>query len=134
MCFLIRITGPKENNEVQPSSPDSVALKEMKMEEIFVEENITHDTWQISRNGKYFVVEFPVIGRAFAEKILDRLSYYNVGKTEDSNIIVKGAHDIPVKHFQKFVNSLKSRLTVAQSEFRLQEDTSALIPPSHLTP
>ncbi|EUB64100.1 hypothetical protein EGR_01228 [Echinococcus granulosus] len=131
MCFLIRITGPKETNEAQPSSPGSVALKEMKMEElihqIFVEENVTHDTWQISRNGKYFVVEFPVISRAFAEKILDRLSYYNVGKTEDSSIMVidpaalvckrskvKGAHDIPVKHFQKFVNSLKSRLTVAQ--------------------
>ncbi|CDS37649.1 protein of unknown function DUF389 [Echinococcus multilocularis] len=131
MCFLIRITGPKETNEAQPSSPGSVALKEMKMEElihqIFVEENVTHDTWQVSRNGKYFVVEFPVISRAFAEKILDRLSYYNVGKTEDSSIMVidpaalvckrskvKGAHDIPVKHFQKFVNSLKSRLTVAQ--------------------
>ena len=124
-----------------------------------------------------------MIGRAFAEKVLDRLSYYNVGKTEDSNImwaahlssiisfliitvnflyhvpppssssilgwsnrlqwsaddqsklnplvliLVLGCliisvvlfgyrgnerHDIPMKHFQKFVNSLKSRLTVAQ--------------------
>ncbi|VDO07330.1 unnamed protein product [Rodentolepis nana] len=74
-----------------------------------------------------FRVEFPVLSRGFAEKILDRLSYYNVGKTEDSNIMIidpaavvykrpkaNDPHDIPMKHFQKFVNSLKSRLTVAQ--------------------
>ncbi|KAM7542698.1 hypothetical protein Aperf_G00000017344 [Anoplocephala perfoliata] len=131
MSFLIRITGPLETDKDRPVSPGLATLEEMKMEElihqIFVEENITHDIWQTSRNGKYFVVEFPVLGRAFAEKILDRLSYYNVGKTEDSNIMIidpaavvckrpkaTGPHDIPLKHFQKFVNSLKSRLTVAQ--------------------
>uniref|UniRef100_A0A5K3FNX3 DUF389 domain-containing protein n=1 Tax=Mesocestoides corti TaxID=53468 RepID=A0A5K3FNX3_MESCO len=131
MSFLIRITGPRESHNAAPNPPGSAALEEMKMEElihqIFIEENILDDTWQISRNGKYFVVEFPVIGQTFAEKILDRLSYYNVGKTEDSNIMVidpavlvckrskaKETQEIPVKHFQKFVNSLKSRLTVAQ--------------------
>ncbi|VUZ44732.1 unnamed protein product [Hymenolepis diminuta] len=131
MAFLIRITGPRETDENRPVSPGSAALEEMKMEDlihqIFQEENITHDIWQTSRNEKYFVVEFPVLGRAFAEKVLDRLSYYNVGKTEDSNIMIidpaavvykrprsTGPQDIPMKHFQKFVNSLKSRLTVAQ--------------------
>nr|CDS32381.1 protein of unknown function DUF389 [Hymenolepis microstoma] len=134
MAFLIRITGPLETGENRPVSPGSAGLEEMKMEElirlIFQEENITHDIWQTSRDGKHFVVEFPVLSRAFAEKVLDRLSYYNVGKTEDSNIMVidpaavvykrpkqaltTDPHDIPMKHFQKFVNSLKSRLTVAQ--------------------
>lgn len=47
---------------------------------------LLQDTMQFS-DGKFLQVEFPVIGRAFAEKILDRLSYYNVGKTEDSNIM-----------------------------------------------
>ncbi|KAM3181551.1 hypothetical protein ACTXT7_014148 [Hymenolepis weldensis] len=84
-------------------------------------------TQSIDRDLNISDVEFPVLGRAFAEKVLDRLSYYNVGKTEDSNIMIidpaavvykrprsTGPHDIPMKHFQKFVNSLKSRLTVAQ--------------------
>ncbi|VDL64237.1 unnamed protein product [Hymenolepis diminuta] len=100
-----RQCGPRETDENRPVSPGSAALEEMKMED----------------------VEFPVLGRAFAEKVLDRLSYYNVGKTEDSNIMIidpaavvykrprsTGPQDIPMKHFQKFVNSLKSRLTVAQ--------------------
>lgn len=43
--------------------------------------------FKIHGNNVFIKVEFPVLGRAFAEKILDRLSYYNVGKTEDSNIM-----------------------------------------------
>ncbi|VDL94903.1 unnamed protein product [Schistocephalus solidus] len=58
-------------------------------------------------------VEFPALDQNFSERILDRLGYFNVGKTPDSSII-RGTSDIPVKHFQKFVSSLKSRLTVAQ--------------------
>nr|VZI39941.1 unnamed protein product [Spirometra erinaceieuropaei] len=113
---------------------NGVGLEESSMEDlihqIFVEENITQDTWNTSRNGKYFVVEFPVLSQDFSERILDRLAYFNVGKTSDSTIMIiepaaivhkkdkksgrRGTSAIPVKHFQKFVSSLKSRLTVAQ--------------------
>lgn len=73
--------------------------------QIFQEENITQDSWQTSRDGKHFIVscfiltfcvnntnfafkiEVPVTGQNLAERIVDRLSYYNVGKTEDSSIM-----------------------------------------------
>uniref|UniRef100_A0A0X3PJD2 Uncharacterized protein MJ0678 n=1 Tax=Schistocephalus solidus TaxID=70667 RepID=A0A0X3PJD2_SCHSO len=133
MAMLIRITGPKhkENKHIKPEN--NAGLEETSMEDlihqIFAEENITQDTWNTSRNGNFFVVEFPALDQNFSERILDRLGYFNVGKTPDSSIMIiepaavvhkkdkeprRGTSDIPVKHFQKFVSSLKSRLTVAQ--------------------
>ncbi|KAG5445775.1 hypothetical protein CSKR_113364 [Clonorchis sinensis] len=137
MACLIRVVGPvhrenppKDANGGQDSDTHLTSM-ELSMEEavqqILDEESIATDTWSTSRNGQFFKVEFSVIGEDKIESILDRLAFFNVGKTVDSSIMVieptaflrkrerppKTGHVSQVG-IQEFLRSLKSRLCVAQ--------------------
>ncbi|KER25608.1 hypothetical protein T265_14176, partial [Opisthorchis viverrini] len=96
--------------------------------------------WRVDNRIMYFIVgtwttlfdfllavEFSVVGEDKIESILDRLAFFNVGKTVDSSIMVieptaflrkrerppKTGHVSQVG-IQEFLRSLKSRLCVAQ--------------------
>ncbi|CAH8652006.1 unnamed protein product [Schistosoma margrebowiei] len=107
-------------------------LEEIPMEEsvrnILTEEQIYDDEWSISRNKLYFIVQFSVSDSNKMERILDRLAYFNIGKTLDSSIMVteptinvqkrnKGEKSgvISYSAIQNFIGTLKSRLCVAQN-------------------
>ncbi|CAL8100099.1 unnamed protein product [Calicophoron daubneyi] len=138
MACLIRVSGPVQPSDSKQISVNSLGMddlppapRELSMEravqQVLDEEEIVTDDWSTSRNGKFFRVEFSVVGEDKTERILDRLAFFNVGKTDDSSIMVieptayvyKREKDpktgtISQTGFQEFLRSLKSRLCVAQ--------------------
>ncbi|KAA0191069.1 hypothetical protein FBUS_02620 [Fasciolopsis buskii] len=139
MACLIRVSGPVHtslhkhttilgdtDSDGELSQPEELSMEEA-VNLVLHEETITTDTWAVSKNGKFFRVEFSVVGEEKMERILDRLAFYNVGKTEDSSIMVIEPTAFVYKRvkpqksgavsqvaFQDFLRSLKSRLCVAQ--------------------
>ncbi|CAH8650796.1 unnamed protein product [Schistosoma curassoni] len=135
MACLIRTVFPRKvddsNGLCSPNVDANMPLEEIPMEEsvrnILTEEQIYDDEWSISRNKLYFIVQFSVSDSNKMERILDRLAYFNIGKTLDSSIMVteptinvqkrnKGEKSgvISYSAIQNFIGTLKSRLCVAQ--------------------
>ncbi|CAH8868431.1 unnamed protein product [Trichobilharzia szidati] len=136
MACLIRTVFPKKGDNPTAGSQSSnvdndIPLEEIPMEEsvkqILTDEQIYDDQWSVSRNKSYFVVQFSVSDSNKMERILDRLAYFNIGKTNDSSIMVtepminvqkrnkEGKSGvISYSAIQNFIGTLKSRLCVAQ--------------------
>ncbi|TNN06302.1 hypothetical protein EWB00_008471, partial [Schistosoma japonicum] len=135
MACLIRTVFPRKvehSNGLCSSNVNSdTPLEEIPMEEsvrnILTEEQIYDDEWSVSRNKSYFIVQFSASDSNKMERILDRLAYFNIGKTLDSSIMVmepmihvqkrnKGEKSgvISYSAIQNFIGTLKSRLCVAQ--------------------
>ncbi|CAH8578468.1 unnamed protein product [Schistosoma turkestanicum] len=135
MACLIRTVFPRKvdngNGLYSPTVNANTPLEEIPMEEsvrnILTEEQIYDDEWSISRNRFYFIVQFSVSDSYKMERILDKLAYFNIGKTLDSSIMVteptinvqkrnKGEKSgvISYSAIQNFIGTLKSRLCVAQ--------------------
>ncbi|KAF5403641.1 hypothetical protein PHET_02765, partial [Paragonimus heterotremus] len=97
------------------------------VQQILDEEGIVTDTWSTTRNGSLFKVDFSVVSEDKLENVLDRLAFFNVGKTADSSIMVieptafickrertPKSGTVSQAAFQDFIRTLKSRLCVAQ--------------------
>ncbi|CAH8649840.1 unnamed protein product [Heterobilharzia americana] len=96
MACLIRTVFPKkvdDSNGLHANNVNAdIPLEEIPMEEsvrqILTDEQIYDDEWSVSRNNSYFIVQFSVSDSNKMERILDRLAYFNIGKTIDSSIMV----------------------------------------------
>ncbi|KAA3682476.1 uncharacterized protein DEA37_0007225 [Paragonimus westermani] len=138
MACMIRVVGPVQKSHAiddEPSSQDSDGVSappvelsmEQAVQQILDEEGIVTDTWSTTRDGSLFKVDFSVVSEDKLENVLDRLAFFNVGKTAGSSIMVieptafickrertPKSGTVPQAAFQDFIRTLKSRLCVAQ--------------------